>query len=85
MRITYVCADTGESLSKHNGSAAHVRAVVTAFVELGHHPLVVHTAEADVLAILVRVDADGQAFTFVRPDSMDVERLRDLIRRTGAG
>lgn len=41
-------------------------------------------APIDVMAILIRVDADGQAFTFVRLDSMDVERLRDLIRRTGA-
>jgi DNA-binding response OmpR family regulator len=39
----------------------------------------------DVIAILVRVDPDGQAFTFVRLDSRDVDRLRDLIHRTGAG
>src|SRR6185503_7427195 len=36
----------------------------------------------DVIAILVRVDPDGQAFTFVRLDSMDAERLRQLIRQT---
>ncbi len=42
-------------------------------------------APIDVMAILVRADADGQAFTFVRLESPDVERLRDLIRRTGAG
>ena len=39
-------------------------------------------APIDVIAILVRVDPDGQAFTFVRLDSMDVERLRQLIRQT---
>jgi len=36
----------------------------------------------DVIAILVRADPDGQAFTFVRLDPRDAERLRELIRRT---
>jgi CheY-like chemotaxis protein len=35
----------------------------------------------EVIAILVRVDNDGQAFTFVRLAPRDVERLRELIRR----
>jgi DNA-binding response OmpR family regulator len=34
----------------------------------------------EVIAILVRVDNDGQAFTFVRLAPRDVERLRELIR-----
>ncbi|PYO16376.1 MAG: hypothetical protein DMD75_01065 [Candidatus Rokuibacteriota bacterium] len=38
----------------------------------------------DVIAILVRADPDGQAFTFVRLDPHDAERLRELIRRTPA-
>ncbi|MGH7302029.1 MAG: response regulator [Candidatus Rokuibacteriota bacterium] len=38
----------------------------------------------EVIAILVRVDPDGQAFTFVRLDPRDAERLRDLIRRQPA-
>jgi DNA-binding response OmpR family regulator len=38
----------------------------------------------EVIAILVRVDLDGQAFTFVRLDPRDAERLRDLTRRTPA-
>ena len=38
----------------------------------------------EVIAILVRADPDGQAFTFVRLDPRDAERLRDLIRRTPA-
>src|SRR5947209_7023077 len=36
----------------------------------------------EVIAILVRADPDGQAFTFVRLDPRDAERLRDLVRRT---
>jgi CheY-like chemotaxis protein len=38
----------------------------------------------DVISILVRKDPDGQAFTFVRLDPRDAERLRELIRRTPA-
>jgi len=38
----------------------------------------------EVISILVRVDPDGQAFTFVRLDPRDAERLRDLIRRSSA-
>jgi len=38
----------------------------------------------EVISILVRVDPDGQAFTFVRLDPLDAERLRELIRRTSA-
>jgi DNA-binding response OmpR family regulator len=38
----------------------------------------------DVIAILIRVDPDGQAFTFVRVDPRDAARLRDLIQRTPA-
>ena len=38
----------------------------------------------EVISILVRVDPDGQAFTFVRLDPRDAERLRALIRRTPA-
>jgi len=39
----------------------------------------------EVIAILVRVDPDGQAFTFVRLDPLDAERLRVLTRRAPAG
>src|SRR6266403_1343319 len=38
----------------------------------------------EVISILVRVDPDGQAFTFVRLDPRAAERLRDLIRRSPA-
>jgi len=38
----------------------------------------------DIISILVRVDPDGHAFTFVRLGQQDTERLRDLIRRTPA-
>jgi len=41
-------------------------------------------APIEVISILVRVDPDGQAFTFVRLDPLDAERLRELIRRTSA-
>ncbi|HVS16643.1 MAG TPA: glycosyltransferase family 4 protein [Thermoanaerobaculia bacterium] len=41
MKITYVCADSGVSLAKNNGSAAHLRAIVDSFVELGHQVEVV--------------------------------------------
>ncbi len=41
-------------------------------------------APIEVIAILVRVDPDGQAFTFVRLDPHDAERLREAIRRTPA-
>ncbi|MDH3285410.1 MAG: glycosyltransferase family 4 protein [Acidobacteriota bacterium] len=36
MKIAYVCADSGVALTKRNGSAAHVRGIVRAFVSLGH-------------------------------------------------
>jgi CheY-like chemotaxis protein len=36
----------------------------------------------EVIAILLRADPDGQAFTFVRLDPHDVDRLRGLIRKT---
>jgi len=39
----------------------------------------------EVISILVRVDPDGHAFTFVRLDVRDAERLRDLVRSTSAG
>src|SRR5215470_11193380 len=38
----------------------------------------------EVISILVRADPDGQAFTFVRLDPLDAERLRELIRRASA-
>jgi CheY-like chemotaxis protein len=41
-------------------------------------------APIEVISILLRVDADGQAFTFVRLDPHDADRLRGLIRRTSA-
>ena len=41
-------------------------------------------APIEVISILVRVDPDGQAFTFVRLDPHDAERLRELIRRPPA-
>jgi CheY-like chemotaxis protein len=42
-------------------------------------------AEIEVIAILVRIDPDGQAFTFVRLDPHDAERLREVIHRVAAG
>jgi glycosyltransferase involved in cell wall biosynthesis len=36
VRIVYLCADSGVSLAKPNGSAAHLRAIVGSFSELGH-------------------------------------------------
>ena len=55
MRIAYVCADSGVSLAKYNGSAAHLRAVVTAFVELGHdvEVLMADASGSDVLRVAV--------------------------------
>jgi DNA-binding response OmpR family regulator len=41
-------------------------------------------APIEVIAILVRVDPDGQAFTFVRLEPHDEERLREAIRRSPA-
>jgi CheY-like chemotaxis protein len=38
----------------------------------------------EVISILVRVDPDGQAFTFVRLDPHDAERVRELTRRPPA-
>ncbi len=38
----------------------------------------------DVIALLLRSDADGQAFTFVRVDHQETERLRGLIRRAAS-
>jgi len=34
-----------------------------------------------VMSVLVRVDPDGHAFTFVRLEARDAERLRELIRQ----
>lgn len=55
MKILYVCADSGVSLSKHNGSAAHLRAVVAAFGELGHEVelLMTDVGGADALHVPV--------------------------------
>ena len=41
-------------------------------------------APIEVIAILVRVDPDGQAFTFVRLAPHDAERLREVIHRATA-
>ena len=41
-------------------------------------------APIEVIAILVRIDPDGQAFTFVRLDPHDAERLREVIHRATA-
>jgi len=38
----------------------------------------------EVISILLRVDPDGYAFTFVRLDPRDAERLRKLKRSTVA-
>ncbi|HZN41816.1 MAG TPA: glycosyltransferase family 4 protein [Planctomycetota bacterium] len=76
MRITYVCADTGVSLSKHNGSAAHLRAVVTAFVELGHdvEVLLADPSGSDVLPVAVHEI----------PRPRFAESLSALVRRAGS-
>jgi hypothetical protein len=39
----------------------------------------------EAVAILVRVDADGHAFTFVRLTAPDAERLRALVGSTAGG
>jgi hypothetical protein len=39
----------------------------------------------EVISILVREDPDGHAFTFVRLDVRDAERLRELVRSTSGG
>jgi len=41
-------------------------------------------APIEVIAILVRIDPDGQAFTFVRLAPHDAERLREVIHRATA-
>lgn len=40
MKILYLCADRGISLTKHGGATAHFRSLVTAFCRLGHELLV---------------------------------------------
>jgi DNA-binding response OmpR family regulator len=35
----------------------------------------------EVISALVRIDPDGQAFTFIRLDPHDAERLREVMRR----
>jgi len=56
MRICYLCADSGVRLSKYNGSAAHVRSLVQAFVELGHEVdlILPHPDEAEQTGARVR-------------------------------
>jgi glycosyltransferase involved in cell wall biosynthesis len=75
VRITYVCADTGVSLSTHNGSAAHLRAVVSAFVELGHdvEVLLADPSGSEVLPVAVH--------EIPRPRFAD--GLSALVRRAG--
>jgi glycosyltransferase involved in cell wall biosynthesis len=77
VRITYVCADTGVSLSKHNGSAAHLRAVVSAFAALGHdvEVLLADPSGSEVLPVAVHEIprprfADGLS-AFVRRSGTD--------------
>jgi glycosyltransferase involved in cell wall biosynthesis len=41
MRICYLCADRGISLTKFNGAYAHFRSLVRTFVSLGHEVVVV--------------------------------------------
>ena len=86
MRITYVCADTGVSLSRHNGSAAHLRAVVTAFVELGHdvEVLLADPSGSEVLPVPVHTIArarfaDGLS-AFVRRAGTEAEAATALLR-----
>ncbi|HEU4419491.1 MAG TPA: glycosyltransferase family 4 protein [Planctomycetota bacterium] len=86
MRITYVCADTGVSLSRHNGSAAHLRAVVTAFVELGHdvEVLLADASGSDVLPVPVhevpRARFGDGLSGFVRRAGTDAEAATALLR-----
>ena len=47
MKILYVCADRGITLTKHNGATAHFRSLVRAFQSLGHELLVLTPSEAD--------------------------------------
>jgi glycosyltransferase involved in cell wall biosynthesis len=61
MRITYVCADSGVSLAKNNGSAAHLRAIVGSFVEFGHQVEVVMSNVDGCEALGVPVHPIGRA------------------------
>lgn len=47
MKICYLCADRGISLSKFNGASAHFRSLVGALTRLGHEVLVLAASEAD--------------------------------------
>jgi len=60
---------------------------VAGFVHWGAQaiPLTDGGRPIEVISILIRVDPDGHAFTFVRLDVRDAERLRDLVQSTSAG
>lgn len=78
MRICYLCADRGISLTKHNGAASHFRNLVRAFLALGHEVLaltpvpdgaedlgvpVVPIPSPDILAPLLAGDGDDRLST----------------------
>lgn len=73
MRICYLCADSGVELTKYNGSAAHVRGLVGAFVELGH----------DVDLLMARTDGAEETGARVCriPGAKFVRSLNPLARR----
>ena len=54
MKICYLCADSGVSLAKPNGSAAHLRAIVESFSELGHEVNVLLTSTAGIVFMSLR-------------------------------
>lgn len=45
MKICYLCADRGISLTKHNGASAHFRSLVRAFAALGHDLMVITASQ----------------------------------------
>ena len=60
MRICYLCADLGISLSGHSGSSAHVRNLVRAWTDWGHEVIVVShagNAQADIGVPIIPVPA----------------------------
>ena len=55
MRICYLCADPGISLTGTKGAAAHVRGLVRAFASLGHEVVVIGNQEGDANMLPVPV------------------------------
>lgn len=56
MRILYLCADRGITLSKHNGATAHFRSLVGSFARIGHDVLVMTPTTDDTSVLGVPVE-----------------------------